>query len=96
MPGLQQPGAGQGPYRFTHRGAADAEGLGQGRFAGELGAPVDILSYSEHATSSGPDSDAIAYVRCRIGDAVHWGVGQDTSVLTASVRAVLAAVNRAG
>ena len=55
---------------------------------------VDILDYTEHATTSGPDSPAAAYARCRVGDAVRWGAGRDTSVLTASVRAVLAAVNR--
>nr|WSX73618.1 2-isopropylmalate synthase [Streptomyces sp. NBC_00899]WSX80319.1 2-isopropylmalate synthase [Streptomyces sp. NBC_00899] len=58
------------------------------------GIAVDILDYAEHATGSGPDSPAVAYARCRTGDAVTWGAGRDTSLLTASVRAVLAAVNR--
>ena len=58
------------------------------------GVEVDILDYTEHATTTGPDSPAAAYARCRVGDAVRWGAGRDTSVLTASVRAVLAAVNR--
>ncbi|MFG2222340.1 2-isopropylmalate synthase [Streptomyces sp. NPDC048644] len=77
------------------------EGKGNGplaAFADALAAaghPVDILGYAEHATATGPDSPAMAYVRCRIGDATVWGAGQDTSVLTASVHAVIAAVNRA-
>nr|WP_308066762.1 2-isopropylmalate synthase [Microtetraspora sp. AC03309] len=59
------------------------------------GVTVDILQYAEHATGRGPDSPAIAYVECRVGRTTCWGAGQDTSVLTASVRAVMAAVNRA-
>ncbi|WP_240434881.1 2-isopropylmalate synthase [Streptomyces sp. YIM 130001] len=59
------------------------------------GVEADILDYAEHATGSGPDSPAAAYVRCRVGDATAWGAGLDTSVLTASVRAVIAAVHRA-
>ncbi|GGU93756.1 2-isopropylmalate synthase [Streptomyces albospinus] len=87
------------------RDAADAvsrpyEGSGNGPLAAftdalaAAGHPVDIVGYTEHATAAGPDSAAIAYVQCRIGAATYWGAGQDTSVLTASLRAVLAAVNR--
>ncbi|MGW7412201.1 2-isopropylmalate synthase [Streptomyces sp. NPDC054863] len=61
----------------------------------EAGIEVDILGYAEHSTGSGPGSPAVAYAECRIGGAVWWGAGQDTSVLTATVRAVLSAVNRA-
>ncbi|WP_431045480.1 2-isopropylmalate synthase [Streptomyces sp. P1-3] len=77
------------------------EGTGNGQlsaFARALegaGLPVDILDYSQHATTTGPDSTAMAYVQCRTADGTtHWGAGRDTSVLTASVHAVLAAVNR--
>nr|WP_253772790.1 2-isopropylmalate synthase [Goodfellowiella coeruleoviolacea] len=60
------------------------------------GIAVDILDYTEHATGSGLDSPAVAYAECRVGEVVRWGAGQDTSVLTASVHAVLSAVNRVG
>lgn len=63
-----------------------------GKAAG--GAVVGILDHAEHATTAGPDSAAVVYARCRVGGAVRWGAGRDASVLTASVRAVLAAVNR--
>ncbi|MGR3938545.1 2-isopropylmalate synthase [Streptomyces sp. BRA346] len=59
------------------------------------GVAVDILHFAEHATTPGPGSPAVAYAECRVGDAVRWGVGRDTSVLRASVQAVLSAVNRA-
>ncbi|MEU1387742.1 MULTISPECIES: 2-isopropylmalate synthase [unclassified Nonomuraea] len=62
------------------------------------GVEVDVLHYAEHAVDPGTGSSAVAYVEARVGGAVGgvigWGAGQDTSVLTASVRAVLAAVNR--
>ncbi|MGW9136906.1 alpha-isopropylmalate synthase regulatory domain-containing protein [Streptomyces sp. NPDC055681] len=49
---------------------------------------------TEHATGTGQRSPAMAYVECRVDGAVRWGAGQDTSVLTASIPAVLSAVNR--
>ncbi len=61
----------------------------------EAGVDVQVLSYFEHSTATGQGSPAVAYVECRTGPAVRWGAGQDTSVLTASVLAVLSAINRA-
>ncbi|WP_223166452.1 2-isopropylmalate synthase [Nonomuraea sp. SYSU D8015] len=58
------------------------------------GIDVDILHYAEHALGPGQGSRAIAYVEARVGGTTCWGAAQDTSVLTASVHAVLAAVNR--
>ncbi|MYY13463.1 2-isopropylmalate synthase [Streptomyces sp. SID4919] len=57
---------------------------------------VDILGYAEHAIATGPGSPAVAYAECRVDDVTCWGAGWDTSLLTASVHAVMAAVNRAG
>ncbi|MFE6050717.1 2-isopropylmalate synthase [Kitasatospora sp. NPDC056446] len=70
----------------------------RGTGAGPLDAVADavgaqILSFSEHAVGSGPD--AVAYVEARLAGRVVWGVGRDTSVLTAGVRAVLSAAGRA-
>ncbi|WP_433382097.1 2-isopropylmalate synthase [Streptosporangium sp. CA-115845] len=95
-----------GRHEFTCAlGAGGAErelhGTGNGPLSAladalaSAGVVVDILQYAEHATGPGPDSPAIAYVECRVGRTACWGAGQDTSVLTASVRAVMAAVNRA-
>ncbi|WP_406510212.1 2-isopropylmalate synthase [Streptomyces sp. NBC_00212] len=60
------------------------------------GIAVDILTYAEHSTGTGPGSPAVAYAECRVGDVMCWGAGWDTSILSASVHAVMAAVNRAG
>ncbi|NKZ04322.1 2-isopropylmalate synthase [Actinomadura latina] len=71
------------------------------------GIKVDVLQYAEHATGSGPghagETDsrrlhgamAVAYAECRVDGVTSWGAGRDASALTASVDAVLSAVNRA-
>ncbi|MCP2294587.1 2-isopropylmalate synthase [Nocardia amikacinitolerans] len=60
-----------------------------------VGYDVRVLDYSEHAMSAGDDAQAAAYVECAIGDKVVWGVGIATSITTASLRAVVSAINRA-
>ncbi|MET8872535.1 2-isopropylmalate synthase [Nocardia sp. NPDC004604] len=60
-----------------------------------VGFDVRVLDYSEHAMSAGDDAQAAAYVECAVGDKVVWGVGIATSITTASLRAVVSAVNRA-
>ncbi len=61
----------------------------------ELGVDVRVLDYSEHALRSGADAAAAAYIEAAVGDHVLWGVGIDESIVTASLRAVVSAVNRA-
>jgi 2-isopropylmalate synthase len=61
---------------------------------------VRVLDYSEHAMSAGDDAQAAAYVECAVTapdgrSTVVWGVGIATSITTASLRAVVSAVNRA-
>ncbi len=60
-----------------------------------LGVDVRVLDYQEHALSAGGDARAAAYVECAVGDRVLWGVGLDSSIVTASLKAVISAVNRA-
>lgn len=66
---------------------------------GSIGFPVRVLDYTEHALSSGDDAIAVAYVECEVGtgdDArVLWGVGRHSSIVTASMKAVASAINRA-
>ncbi|MCK9899613.1 2-isopropylmalate synthase [Frankia sp. Cpl3] len=78
----------------------EARGIGNGPLAAltatlvAIGIEVEILQYSEHAMGLGGTSPATAYVQISHEGTDCWGAGQDTSVLTASVHAVLAAVNR--
>ncbi|AYJ47122.1 2-isopropylmalate synthase [Rhodococcus sp. P1Y] len=65
-----------------------------------VGYDVSVLDYSEHAMSAGDDAQAAAYVEASVtgpeGTAVTvWGAGIATSITTASLRAVVSAVNRA-
>ena len=54
-----------------------------------------VLDYTEHALGTGEDARAAAYVEVASGDAVVWGVGWDPNIVTASLYAVVSAVNRA-
>ncbi|PVG83459.1 2-isopropylmalate synthase [Nocardioides gansuensis] len=56
---------------------------------------VRVLDFHEHALSAGGDAVAAAYVECAVGGEVRWGVGLDANILTASLKAVVSAVNRA-
>ena len=56
---------------------------------------VRVLDYYEHALSAGGDAKAAAYLECEVGGATYWGVGIDSSTTTASLKAVVSAVNRA-
>jgi 2-isopropylmalate synthase len=60
-----------------------------------VGFEVAVLDYSEHAMSGGEDAQAAAYVEASISGRTVWGVGIAPSITTASLRAVVSAVNRA-
>ena len=59
-----------------------------------VGIEARVLDYTEHALTQGTDAQAAAYVECEISGQVYWGVGIDTNTASASMRAVLSAVNR--
>jgi 2-isopropylmalate synthase len=77
-------GIGNGPL------AALADALQRG-----FGIRVWIRDYHEHAMSATTQADAAAYVEADIGDDAYWGVAIDSSIVTASLQAVLNAVNKA-
>ena len=60
----------------------------------QVGAEVRVLDYSEHAMSAGDDARAASYVECAIGERVLWGVGIDPNIVTASLKAIISALNR--
>jgi 2-isopropylmalate synthase len=83
-------GTGNGPI------AAFVDAInGLGALNPAWGWDVRVLDYNEHALSSGGDAIAAAYVECVVGGEVRWGVGLDPNIVTASLRAVVSAVNRA-
>jgi 2-isopropylmalate synthase len=60
-----------------------------------IGVAAQVLDYHEHATSAGEEAQAAAYVELAVGDAVRWGCGISPSITTASLYALVSAVNRA-
>jgi len=77
-------GSGNGPI------AAFVDALRRG-----LGAELDVVDYAEHALGQGADASAAAYVETTGRDGVvKWGVGAHPNIITASLRAVLSALER--
>ena len=87
---------------LTDRGQLhELKGQGNGPIAAfcnilqNYGVDVRVLDYYEHALSAGGDASAAAYLECSIGSEVFWGVGIDPNTTTASLKAVVSAINRA-
>jgi len=82
---LDLTGEGNGPIAaFVHALA----GAGAPKF--------EVANYKEHALSSGAEASAIAYIQIKVADGTtRWGVGVDTNIELASIKAVLSALNRA-
>src|SRR3954447_8110108 len=53
-----------------------------------------VLDYHEHATSAGEEAQAAAYVEVAVEGRVLWGCGVHPSITTASLLALVSAVNR--
>lgn len=50
--------------------------------------------YEEHSMASGSSSKAAAYVGVCYGKEMYWGMGMDSDIIKASIRALVCAVNR--
>lgn len=59
------------------------------------GVGIRVLDYHEHALSTGEDSAAAAYVEAEVDGEPVWGVAVHPSIVTASLRAVVNALDRA-
>jgi 2-isopropylmalate synthase len=79
----------------------ETTGVGNGPIAAflavmaEQGHDIKLYDYVEHTLSEGGDALAAAYVELQVGDKRLWGVGIDGDISTASLKAVVSAVNRA-
>jgi 2-isopropylmalate synthase len=61
----------------------------------ELDIVFEVKDYSEHALTEGSGASAVAYVEAAGPDGeTWWGVGMDSSILDASLNAVVSAANR--
>jgi 2-isopropylmalate synthase len=60
-----------------------------------LGVEISVRDYSEHATTAGANSAAVAYVQLEVGGKLVYGVARDANIVTASLRAIISGLNRA-
>jgi 2-isopropylmalate synthase len=66
-----------------------------GALRAELGVDFEVKDYSQHALTAGSEASAVAYVEAEGPDgSTWWGVGMDSSILEASLHAVVSAANR--
>jgi 2-isopropylmalate synthase len=86
----------------------EIEGVGNGPISAfcdalaKVGVHVQVLDYYEHAMSAGGDAKAASYLECEVSatssgldtKSIYWGVGIDPSTTTASLKAIISAVNR--
>jgi 2-isopropylmalate synthase len=65
-------------------------------FRREFGIGVRIADYAEHAVGTGADATAVCFVEAQVGDGRPvFGVGMHRNIVTASLNAIISAVNRA-
>ena len=82
-------------------GEMEAQGTGNGPISafldvlGKQGVEVKLLDYVEHTLSAGGDAMAAAYIEIEISGRILWGVGIDGDISTASLKALISAINRA-
>jgi 2-isopropylmalate synthase len=78
-------GTGNGPIDAFVQGIAQATGQA-----------VRVLDYHEHAIASGANAQAVAYLELRVGDRTLFGVGIDANIVSASLKAIVSGLARAG
>lgn len=81
-------------------GELTATGTGNGPISAFLdilssrGLEIRLLDYVEHTLSAGGDALAAAYIELEVDGKNLWGVGIDGDIATASLKALISAVNR--
>ena len=92
----------EGSWNNTGSAAIEIKGNGNGRLDAvsnaikeNLGIQYRDLTYTEHALEQGSKSRAAAYLGITGKDGrITWGVGVDSDIITASVKALFSAINR--
>jgi 2-isopropylmalate synthase len=82
-------------FRVEGSGTGPIEAFING-LAARIGTSLRVLGYHEHSIGSGADARAVAYLELRIGeDQTLFGVGIDTNIVSASLRAIVSGLSRA-
>ena len=77
--------------RGTGTGPIDAFVAG---LAAATGHVVRVLDYHEHAIGAGASAQAVAYLEMRINDQTLFGVGMDSNIVSASLKAIVSGLQR--
>jgi 2-isopropylmalate synthase len=77
--------------RATHRATGTGPVDALTRILAAAGLPVEVLGLTQQSLAAGSAARAITYLEHRCGDRVAWAAGTGTSVLEASLAAVVAA-----
>ena len=83
------------------QGELETSGTGNGPISafidilGRQGVQLRLLDYVEHTLSAGGDALAASYIELEVNGRNLWGVGIDGDIATASLKALISAVNRA-
>jgi len=81
------------PVSGAGTGPVDAFVAGLNRL---LDGKVEVINYHEHSIGAGADAKAVAYFELRIGQgATLYGVGIDSNIVSASLKAIASGVQRA-
>jgi len=75
----------------TGTGPIDAFVAGLTATTGQV---VRVLDYHEHAIGSGASAQAVAYLELRINEQTLFGVGMDSNIVSASLKAILSGLRR--
>jgi 2-isopropylmalate synthase len=69
-----------------------------GAISSIAGETIRLIDYHEHAIGEGADAAAVTYIELRVGEGEQartlFGVGRDRNIVTASLKAILSALNR--
>jgi 2-isopropylmalate synthase len=60
------------------------------------GQSIRVLDYHEHAIGGGSSAQAVAYLELRVGERTLFGVGADANIVSASLKAIVSGLQRAG
>ncbi|WP_280344673.1 2-isopropylmalate synthase [Nocardia neocaledoniensis] len=75
----------------VHRGVGPVDALVTA--LADAGHPIEILGLAQHSVDHGAGSAAVSYLEYRAGGRTGWSFGRSSSVLAASLDAVMNAVN---
>jgi len=84
-------GASVHAVRGTGTGPIDAFVSGLAAATGQV---VRVLDYHEHAVGAGANAQAVAYLEMRINEQTLFGVGMDSNIVSASLKAIVSGLQR--